>query len=122
MTAFKEADMSYLEDLSGGDNAIIIEMIQLFLTQTPGYLKSLSAYIADKDWENTHSMAHHIKPTLAYMGAEDMRRVLLRVEQIARTGTVDEAELTAIFQELEKRFVVLFAELTAHLGVLTNRQ
>lgn len=80
---FKEANMRYLMDLSGGEPSIIREMVQLFVTQTPGHLEQLAGFIENRDWENIRSMAHHIKPTLSYMGAEDMRIVLQKIERMA---------------------------------------
>ncbi|HZH54791.1 MAG TPA: Hpt domain-containing protein [Sphingobacteriaceae bacterium] len=121
MHAFKEADMSYLEDLSGGDQSLIIEMLRLFLSQTPGYLDSLSRHIDLGDWSNTQSMAHHIKPTLAYMGAEDMRQALIRIEQMAKADPVDSVVLRREFSVLRGRFEVLFKELEGHLGFLTSK-
>lgn len=122
MTKFKEADMSYLEDLSGGDSTLIIEMIRLFLAQTPGYLDTLADHIKNGDWTNSYSMTHHIKPTLAYMGAEDMRSALIHIEQLVRTEPVLKVDLIRQeFAELRGRFELLFNELDTHLTSLTSK-
>lgn len=121
MKAFTEANMAYLEDLSGGDHTLIMEMIQLFLRQTPGYLERLEDHIQEDDWPNTQSMAHHIKPTLAYMGAENMRKSLIRIELLAKEEPVHTEILKSEFAELMERFDVLFKELEEHLSFLTSK-
>lgn len=118
MTNFKEASMNYLEELSGGDNSIIMEMIQLFMTQTPGYLDTLATHIANQDWVQAHNMAHHIKPTLAYMGADDMRLKMVKLEKMFQDDPVPETELNQLFTLLRIRFVTLFSELETQLQLL----
>lgn len=121
MNTFTEADMTYLEDLSGGDATLIKEMIGLFLSQTPGYLERLAEHIDAGDWSNAQSMAHHIKPTLAYMGAEDMRQALIHIEQLAKADPVQVESLKSKFSTLKGRFAVLFRELEGHLSFLTSK-
>lgn len=114
---FKEANMDYLMDLSGGEQSIIREMVQLFVSQTPGYLEELAGFIENRDWENTLSMAHHIKPTLSYMGAEDLRNILQEIERMAIENQ-DYDRIVATFAPLQQRFEVLFAELNLYLETL----
>jgi len=114
---FKEANMRYLMDLSGGEPSIIREMVQLFVTQTPGHLEQLAGFIENRDWENIRSMAHHIKPTLSYMGAEDMRIVLQKIERMAEEKR-DYEQVVSEFSLLRQRFQLLFEELGAYLATL----
>lgn len=111
---FKEANMAYLQDLSGGDVAIIKEMITLFLNQTPKDLAKLGQNIVEKDWEGTHRMAHHMKPTLGYVGAEGMRREFEQIERMAKLPEVPVDELSHRFQMLSPRFETLFEELNVY--------
>jgi HPt (histidine-containing phosphotransfer) domain-containing protein len=112
---FKEANMGYLLDLSGGDHSIIREMITLFLEQTPKDLQTLSSHIADKNWSGTQAMAHHIKPTLGYVGAEDMRLEIQQIEEMAKLPEVPAAEIAERFRKLTDRFQVLLSELKIYL-------
>lgn len=114
---FKEANMGYLMDLSGGEISLIREMVQLFINQTPDFLSQLAGFIAEKDWDNIRSMAHHIKPTLSYMGTEDMRNALQEIERKAAEKR-DYDQIVAEFGPLKQRFEVLFAELNDYLPTL----
>jgi hypothetical protein len=44
-------DLSYLENMSGGDNAMIIEMIELFLKETPLHLDNLKEANEKLEWK-----------------------------------------------------------------------
>ena len=37
-------DLSYLQDVANGSNEFMIQMIDLFLNQTPGYFEQLDHY------------------------------------------------------------------------------
>lgn len=118
---FEEADMTYLHDLSEGDHAILIEMIHLFVEQTPLYLEQLEEYIASQQWTDAHARAHHIKPTLVYMGADSMHETLVVLEQELRSDTVDKERVMLLLERLKLRFKLLFAELSAHLEKLKKK-
>lgn len=110
--------MDYLLDLSAGDHTIIRDMIVLFLEQTPKDLNALAAHIADGNWPGTQSMAHHIKPTLGYVGAESMKQEIQHIEQLARLPEVPGKQLSDRFETLSGRFDTLIAELKVYLDSL----
>ncbi|MFP8487619.1 Hpt domain-containing protein [Gracilimonas sp. Q87] len=77
-------DLSYLENMSGGDNAIIIEMIELFINQTPQHLQNLMKANENKEWNNVASEAHKVKPTMLYVGLSDLNLVCKKIEDNAK--------------------------------------
>lgn len=77
-------DLSYLRDVSSGNNEFIVEMIELFLEQTPGYFEQLDQYIKEENWLRVADIAHKIKPTLAFMGADSAKEVMTEIESNAR--------------------------------------
>lgn len=120
-TAFEEANMTYLNDLSEGDHGILLEMIQLFVDQTPLYLEQLEGYIASQQWTEAHARAHHIKPTLIYMGAESMHESLVALEHELRSEKVEKELVMLLLDRLKQRFKILFAELSEHLEKLKKK-
>lgn len=117
--AYQEANLEYLEDFSSGNYEIVKEIISLFLTQTPQDLKSLEDYLNSQNWDSAKSMAHHIKPTLFYVGAEDLRNQL----QFIESHILDENERFDIvnsFPIIKNRFEVLFRELKDYMSQLPN--
>jgi len=103
-------DLSYLEDIAGGSNDFIIEMIDMFLDQTPGYFNEIKQGILEKDWKKVSDIAHKVKPTLAFMGSNAAKETMAGIEMDARNLTnLDTLEAT--FDELHAFGMNLFAEL-----------
>ncbi|SKB38675.1 Hpt domain-containing protein [Daejeonella lutea] len=80
-------DLTYLRDVSSGSNEFMIEMIELFLDQTPAYFDQLKQYIAEENWSKVAEIAHKIKPTLAFMGADSAKESMAEIENNARSLT-----------------------------------
>ncbi|WP_411275660.1 Hpt domain-containing protein [Daejeonella sp.] len=80
-------DLSYLRDVSSGSNEFMIEMIDLFLDQTPAYFEQLNQFISEKNWTRVAEIAHKIKPTLAFMGADAAKESMAEIESSARSLT-----------------------------------
>ena len=77
-------DLSYLKDMSGDSAEFIIEMIDLFKTQTPAYVAELKRAMENQDWPNVAANAHKIKPTLSYVGRDDAKDFMQTIEHNAR--------------------------------------
>ena len=77
-------DLSYLQDVANGSKEFMIEMIKLFLDQTPGYFEQLDQLIKDLNWPLVAEISHKIKPTLTFMGIESARANMAEIEQNAR--------------------------------------
>jgi FOG: HPt domain len=116
---FTEANMDYLQDLSGGNSDLIREIVALFIKQTPGDMELLGTYIREQNWTQAYKQAHHIKPTLAYVGANTMRAELQEIEDRAK----NQRELDTIagkFNNLLPRFEVLYQELRSYLDTMDS--
>ena len=114
---FEYANMDYLQDLSGGNTQLIKEILQLFVQQTPPDIELLSSYIEQEEWEKAYKQAHHIKPTLAYVGANGMRSELQEIETLAK----NQQELPLIstkLKELTPKLEILYEELRAYLKTI----
>lgn len=104
-------DLSYLRDVSSGSNEFMIEMIELFLDQTPGYFEQLNQLIADENWPRVSEIAHKIKPTLAFMGADAAKDRMAEIEVNARNLTNIDS-IAPVFKSLHKFSGELFIKLT----------
>ena len=83
-TSSGKVDLSYLEDIAGGSNEFIIEMIDMFLEQTPGYCLQIKQSIIEKDWKKVSDLAHKVKPTLAFMGSNAAKETMAGIEMDSR--------------------------------------
>ncbi|PPK99225.1 Hpt domain-containing protein [Parapedobacter indicus] len=114
---FEFANMAYLEDLSGGNTQLIKEILQLFIKQTPPDMELLASHIHQEDWEKVYKQAHHIKPTLAYVGANGMRAELQEIESLAKNRQ-DLNQITAKFDALAPKLEILYGELNVYLQTI----
>lgn len=103
-------DLTYLRDVSSGSNEFMIEMIDLFLQQTPGYFEQLNQFIIDENWSKAAEIAHKIKPTLAFMGAETAKESMAEIETRARNLTNTEM-IAPLFKSLNEFSGDLFIKL-----------
>jgi HPt (histidine-containing phosphotransfer) domain-containing protein len=103
-------DLSYLSDMSGDSAEFMIEMIDMFKSQTPLYISDLEASIIAQDWEKAAGYAHKIKPTLSYVGREDARGHLQNIENNARQ-LKDLADMPKAFQEFSDFVKILYRQL-----------
>jgi HPt (histidine-containing phosphotransfer) domain-containing protein len=103
-------NLSYLEDIAGGSNDFIIEMIDMFLEQTPGYFNDIKQGIVDKEWKKVSDIAHKVKPTLAFIGSNSAKEAMDAIEMDARNLTNLET-IGDTFDKLHALGILLFAEL-----------
>jgi HPt (histidine-containing phosphotransfer) domain-containing protein len=113
-------DLSYLQDVANGSNEFMIEMIQLFLDQTPGYFEQLDQLIKDLNWPLVAEISHKIKPTLTFMGIESARANMAEIEQNARNLENLET-IPPAFKLLKEMSVELFLKLAQIKSDLEKR-
>ncbi len=106
----KEIDLSYLRAIASDSNEFMIEMIDLFLGQTPEYLHQLQEATDRKDWKEVAGLAHKIKPTLAFMGLNAARADIEEIEKKARSQEKLE-EIAPQLDQMRSACVVLFGKL-----------
>jgi HPt (histidine-containing phosphotransfer) domain-containing protein len=114
-----KVDLSYLKDVASGSDEFMIDMIDLFLDQTPAYFEQLEQFIAEENWSKVADIAHKIKPTLAFMGVDSARESMAEVEQNARNLKNLET-ISPAFQILKEMSVQLYKQLEEVKASLKN--
>ena len=77
-------DLSYLEEISGGDRTIIRKTIDKFIETTPGILSNMDQLLADGDYPGLGRSAHKLKSSVAFMGINEIKDTILQVEHSAK--------------------------------------
>jgi len=112
-------DLSYLEEMGMGDASLVIEMVELFLENTPESLRQLKKYNSEEKWTLLAAEAHKLKPNLSYMGLEGAKKTIIEIEEIAKNQT----ELDSIeekIHEVEEICKQAYTELQDRLANLKN--
>jgi HPt (histidine-containing phosphotransfer) domain-containing protein len=79
-------DLNYLNKRTKSDPALMMEMITLYLDQTPILIKTMRQSIKDKDWVNLKAAAHKMIPSFAIMGInEDFEKMAKKILDYAHT-------------------------------------
>ncbi|ADY52654.1 Hpt domain protein [Pseudopedobacter saltans DSM 12145] len=78
-------DLSYLDEVAGGNAEFLVEMIDIFLQQTPKYVNDLKLAIDEKNWKGIAETAHKIKPTLTFIGLLKEQEEMANIERQARS-------------------------------------
>lgn len=99
------------------NTSLIRQFLQLYQSQIPTDLLALQDAVNSKNHQDISSRAHHIKPTMEYIGATDLRAGLQKLETTAKEELPIE-QLQTIFDELEKKFELLLREIDDFLNSL----
>ncbi|MDY6799686.1 MAG: Hpt domain-containing protein [Bacteroidota bacterium] len=80
----KLINLSYLKTISNGDNAFILELIEMFFEQVPEYQKMLQHLYNKKDWNNLARTAHKAKSAILMVGMNKLAAKLKKLEENAK--------------------------------------
>jgi HPt (histidine-containing phosphotransfer) domain-containing protein len=112
-------DLTYLKEVSKGNDDFMLEMIDLFLTKTPETLLILEAAINDMNWDQTGFYAHKLKATYAYMGMHDLKEILVKIEKNAKILSELES-IPALFKKLKTRTQPAMQEINEYKSSLVR--
>jgi len=80
-------DLTKLESLLGGNEKMVNRFIDIFRTQTPQQLNSLTDAISKSNWSEASITAHAIKSQCKYLGLDDIAELASRIEQLTEKQT-----------------------------------
>ena len=73
-------DLTMIHGLSGGDEAFIRQMVELFVETMPASTRELQATLDHKQWEAMGKLAHKLKSTTGSMGMDSIKDEVKSVE------------------------------------------
>jgi HPt (histidine-containing phosphotransfer) domain-containing protein len=82
-------DAQTFADLRDDGDDLLIDLIDLFFSETPEQMRVLVAALEDGGREQVERSAHTLKSTAATFGAEAMRAVAAEAEMAARKGQLE---------------------------------
>lgn len=103
-------DLSYLREVASDNTEFMIEMIDIFLAQTPGYIDQLTEAIDQKNWAKISDLSHKIKPTMSFMGVESAKDTLGEIELKSR-NQVDYEWIVEEYNKLKDVFKIMLVKL-----------
>ena len=77
-------DLQYLNTRTKSNPQLMMEMISLYLEQTPPLITAMNKGWADKDWGSLHAAVHKMIPSFAIMGMHaDFKAMAKKVQEYA---------------------------------------
>jgi PAS domain S-box-containing protein len=116
----KSINLDYLMHRTKSDPAIMIEMISLYLEQTPPLIFAMKESFQNKDWVGLHSAVHKLIPSFSIMGMHsDFEMMAKRINDFAVHQQQIE-HIPNLMLQLEQICHLACMELTAELLLLKN--
>jgi HPt (histidine-containing phosphotransfer) domain-containing protein len=94
-----------LEQL-GGDEALLQEVMEIFLREAPQHLEALSLAVQQGNAAHVETMAHTMKGELGYLGVPEISRRARELEEMGHSG--DLAGAANAFRSFETEISSLF--------------
>lgn len=87
-------NLDYIIKRTKANPDLMMEMIALYLEQTPPLISSMKQSLKDEDWQGLHAAAHKMIPSFSIMGiGENFENMARQVQQHA--GTLQQTEMIA---------------------------
>ncbi len=112
-------DLTYLHEYSSDDKDFVIEMIELFLSSTPGFLDEMQSAFDEKNYVTVGRIAHKIKPSMTFMGIKNGKELTIELEEYAVDAS-DVGKIEEKMKELKSLCNSAFAELNQSLQELKS--
>lgn len=110
-------NLNYLKQIAEGNEAFVIEMIEMFLNKTPQAISEMHDHFKNKNWDEFKKVAHRIKPSFGYMGMSEIQTALSKVE-LMNEKELREPEVDELLMEIESRTTQAYAQLRSELTTL----
>ncbi len=113
-------DLAYLITITKSDPTLMMEMIALYLEQTPALISTMKKSLKDKDWDSLHAAAHKMIPSFSIMGiSADFENIAKQVQQYANTQQQKDG-IYELVSQLENICIQACEELTEEFNLIKN--
>jgi len=108
--SFKIINLETIHQSMMGNEELIKQLVDLYISQSPTDFKALEDAILSGDPSLIRERAHHIKPTMQYIGASGLLQDFQTLETIAKEGA-SIAEINDLFHQIKPDFLLMLDEL-----------
>ena len=114
-------NLSYLLAKTKSNPIIMMEMISLYLDQTPILLKSMRTSLQEKDWKGLAASAHKIIPSFSIMGIHsDFEKMTIQIKDFAHAKEQN-SSITDLLSQIELVCLQACSELKHELSKLQKQ-
>jgi PAS domain S-box-containing protein len=111
-------DLSYLYTRTKSNPELLMEMIALYLNQTPSLIDKMKQSLVERDWDSLYSSVHKIIPSFSIMGInKNYETIAVKIQEYSRSRlNLDQIEglviqidtvCTQACQELKEEYEII---------------
>lgn len=116
----KAVDLSYLLQRTKSNPKLMIEMISVYLVQTPPLLFAMKQSLKDKDWKLLEQAVHKMLPSFSIMGmSTDFENMARKIQEYASTQQMTES-IQELVHQIDDACTQACAELELELKRFKN--
>ena len=112
----KSYNLDYLENISGGDQEFVKDMIQTFIMNAPEDLEKIKNWIENKNWQKVGEDAHRFASSLLFLGLDHLKSIANTIEEMG-IKQFDVESIPGLFEKLEKSCYQIIKELKRDFNV-----
>jgi len=118
----KYTNLNYLNVRTKSNRVLMMEMISLYLEQTPPLINTMKQSLLDKDWKSLQATVHKMIPSFSIMGISvDFENMAKKVQEYANTQQ-QTGDITEMVMKLEKVCMQACNELEEEFNAFKNNQ
>jgi HPt (histidine-containing phosphotransfer) domain-containing protein len=116
----RSTDLAYLINITKYDHKLMMEMIALYLEQTPPLIKAIKQSMQDEDWDSLHAAAHKMIPSFSIMGIHKDFETMAKKIQEYKGKKTEAKEIQNLVLQLENVCAQACKELEEEYTILKN--
>jgi HPt (histidine-containing phosphotransfer) domain-containing protein len=83
----RHIDLTYLREIAKGSDEFIVQMLNIFIDQTPKAFVNIEKALESNDWESLRLAVHKIKPSITFIGLSEIKNDVPLLEEYAASET-----------------------------------
>jgi HPt (histidine-containing phosphotransfer) domain-containing protein len=96
---YKYINLQYLICRTKSNPELMMEMMSLYLDQTPVLVKAMKESFQDKDWKSLYSCVHKLIPSFSIMGiSANFENMAKKIQEFASTQHESDGVLDLVMQ------------------------
>jgi PAS domain S-box-containing protein len=104
-------DLSFLYEHSFGNKEFEKNILELFLHEMPNEVSKLKSAAAQQELQQVREIAHKMKSTVSFIGANDLREILQQIENQAKSSNFNQDEVNRNLKYITEKLDEIYPEL-----------
>lgn len=109
-------DLSMLEEISQGNHAFILKLVNLFCDQSPKMVEQIKEAYQAKNYSSMSAIAHKIKPSIDNLRITSLQQAIRKIEKVGLAETNHEA-INAEINLIEKDITTVIKQMKLHFSL-----